>query len=266
MKRNNGYSLAEVLIVMVVLAIIGTAVGIRIAPAMVSLDVDVVTTLVADSLSKSRREALGGKGDIQFNLDKALASYHPGISVTSQMPGSANSGGGGGSGGGGKSTKETDRFDVPGPGTGSNSNCQGNCATGQTLCVSGQPFCYSDGKSFNFERYSGRLTDGEARAIFIVSKSRKLALLISRAGTTEIAELINGQWKLRTELQVVPGNGSSGSAGGKGGKGDNPPAGGGSGDGGGKGGGKGGDKLPDPPIVIGGDIGGGKELPPRGGK
>jgi hypothetical protein len=65
--------------------------------------------------------------------------------------------------------------------------------------VSGKPFCYSAGKLFSFEQYSGRLSAGHA--VFITSKGRKLAVLISQNGKADIAERINGVWKTRSELQ-----------------------------------------------------------------
>jgi PIN domain nuclease of toxin-antitoxin system len=38
-------------------------------------------------------------------------------------------------------------------------------------------------------------------AVFVVSKSRKLAILVTGSGKTDIAELVNGQWISRTDLQ-----------------------------------------------------------------
>lgn len=264
MKNEQGYSLLEIILVVIVLGIVGTAVAFRVSAAMVTLDVDVTTRLVVEQLAKSRRQALSGKDSGQFNLATALARFHPGIVLSAQMAASSASST---AGKGGRSE----------PGTGDNSGCGGNCA-GQTICIGGQPFCYAEGGTFTFEPYSGRLAD--ARVLFINSKARKVALLINTAGTVEVLERVNNEWQLQSALEVLSGYGSAGKSK-SGGKGDppysDPPVGGG-------GGGKGPPKDPpkDPPILPkdppigtgGGDDKGKDDLPilpkdpprlPRGG-
>lgn len=169
MRSTAGYSLIELLIVIVVSAIILSAIAVNIIPAVVSLDIENVAAQTADAISRVRREALkGSRTPAEFRLKDAAAGRRSGITATERAPASSN-------------------------------DCSNGCASGeQSICVSGIAFCYRESAGFAFERSSGRLDSGHA--VFILSKSRKFALLISRDGKTDAAELVNGQWKARSEL------------------------------------------------------------------
>ena len=69
------------------------------------------------------------------------------------------------------------------------------------MCVSGQPFCFTPSSTFIFERFSGKTT--ESHVIFVLSANRKLAVLINDSGDYAIAELLDGQWRSRTDLQKL---------------------------------------------------------------
>ncbi len=187
MQKTAGYTFLELMIVMVVIAIAATAATVNLGPAVATLDIEQVASQVRASVSRAHRAAISGVEEIlprQVSLDKALPAAHPGIALSDIAP-------------------------VSEP------TCTGNCSNGQnTICVSGQLFCYSIGKSFTFESYSGLLT--QPRAVFVVSRSRKLAVLISRNGKTDVAELVNGKWRARTELEssiLSGGNNDNGNGG-----------------------------------------------------
>src|ERR1051326_4682464 len=153
--HNSGYTFIEILIVVIVLSIVPIT-TLNIGPGIVNLDIEQVTSQVAATVKRVRREALSGNSNTTsctFILGGALAANHPGITITAQAPGGSNT-------------------------------CQQNCSPGlSSLCVSGQSFCYDPNSTFTFERNSGRLTN--AHAIFIVSRSRKIALLVSQDRSEE---------------------------------------------------------------------------------
>jgi prepilin-type N-terminal cleavage/methylation domain-containing protein len=163
MKRENtGYSLMELVIVIVVFSIAGTAVAVNIAPMFISLNIEQIEVRITSAISQAQQEALKGNSRT-FSVEGASTSNHPGINLTDKMPQSKN-------------------------------ECGGSCSAGeQILCVSGKPFCYREATSFTFEQFSGELSGG--RAIFLVSRSRKLAVLVSPDGKITKAELINGEWR-----------------------------------------------------------------------
>ena len=154
----------ELVIVIVVFSIAGTAVAVNIAPMFISLNIEQVAVRVTSAISQAQQEALKGNSRT-YNMEDGLVSKHPGISLTERIPQSKN-------------------------------ECSGRCSIGeQVLCVSGKPFCYREAPSFTFEQFSGELSSG--RAIFLVSRSRKLAVLVSPDGKITKAELINGEWQGR---------------------------------------------------------------------
>jgi prepilin-type N-terminal cleavage/methylation domain-containing protein len=180
-QAQAGYTLVELLLVIVVGTIVTVSAVINIGPMLVTFDIDQVATKVAASVSRVRREALRGdtnspayntqSKNFPFDAMTAVVARHPGIYISNVSPG------------------------------GTTTACQTNtCTSGQTnMCISGEQLCYQAVSKFNFIPYSGRLANNYA--IFIISNSRKLAVLVSRDGKTDIAELVNGQWRSRTDLQ-----------------------------------------------------------------
>lgn len=169
---SSGYTFVEVTIVVIVIAVLATTAVVNLGPMIVSLDVEQVAAEVAANLGRARRAALSGTAEVQprrFSVSSAVAGRHPGIIVTNVAPASIK-------------------------------NCQPNCQI-QSICLADRPFCFAGSNEFTFEKLTGRVP--EAQAIFIISKSRKLAVLVSAEGKTDLVEQINGQWKTSSELQKL---------------------------------------------------------------
>lgn len=167
-----GYSLIELLVVATILAISAVALSVNFGPALVSLDIEAAASEVAASVSKARRAALAGDASTSartFDLSKAVAYRHNGITISTTVPSSANL-------------------------------CQ-PCGSLQSICIEGKPFCYSSASQFTFERLSGRTP--QPYIIFLSSKNRKLALLISQEGKLEVAELASGKWQTSSQLRML---------------------------------------------------------------
>jgi prepilin-type N-terminal cleavage/methylation domain-containing protein len=179
--QNNGaagYSLIELIIVISVTAIVVAGVSVNLGAVLVSINIDQAATEISNTLGRIRREAIKNSFDTvskktrkigEFKLEEASERNYSGIILTEQAPDSK-------------------------------SGCSGQCPQGQQIvCISGRPFCYRTEKNFSFENFSGKLSAGHA--IFILSKSRKLAIFINPDGKYETAELLNGEWRSRSELQ-----------------------------------------------------------------
>jgi prepilin-type N-terminal cleavage/methylation domain-containing protein len=174
MRKTKGYSLVEILVVVIIITIASTVAVINFGPAIVGLNVDNVAADMAVATFLVKREARRGVSDSSkrtFSLKKADIKPHNGILITTQAVNDSRGG------------------------------CQSNCGQQSVICISGQPFCYNPTDTFTFEQYSGRLT--ENHIIFILSNKRRLALLLNQNGDYDIAELINGQWRSRTDLQQL---------------------------------------------------------------
>lgn len=171
MKKQNGYTLIELVIVLVIIGIVTSAVVANIG-ATSSIRAEEVLTEVQASVANVRREALKGNSNTTFKLS-SFSQQANGIRIAS--------------------TPITDSREQ--------CSCPDNLIS---LCLAEQTFCYDAGTdtkdlSFTFDQSSGRLSSN--RAIFISSKTRNLALLINHEGSTQIAEFIGGQWRTQTNLQ-----------------------------------------------------------------
>jgi type II secretory pathway pseudopilin PulG len=167
----KGYSFIELLLVLTLIAITAIGAMINFGAALVTFDIEQVTTQASVSIANARRAALRGKENPlirKFDIVNALPARRPGIILAE---------------------------DVAEKGKG----CTVGCRDRSSICVSGTTFCYKPVKNFTFERYSGRLD--EPHAVFVLSKSRKMAILVSPDGNIDVAELLNGEWKLREDLR-----------------------------------------------------------------
>lgn len=176
LMAQSGYTLMELLVVIIVITVIATTLIINVGPMVVSLDVDQVAEDIYARMANSRRAALSGAlkdSDRLFDVTKAVQVKHPGIVITTEAA------------------------------TGANTQCSqsstSRCTGPNSLCIDGRSFCYTKTDSFSFDKYSGNLS--AAHAIFVISKSRKLAVLASETGHFEIVEMINGEWKSRNPLR-----------------------------------------------------------------
>lgn len=174
MKRHQGYTLLELIIAVVIVGFVILTVSANIGSALLGIKIENVAADMAAAVYTAERAAASGKTNSQqrtFFLDKADVKPHSGVVVSTQ------------------------------PITEGQNNC-GSCPTNQSLiCISGQSYCYSPAPNFAFDQFSGALP--EAHVIFILSKNRKLALLIQGNGNYTLAELIGGQWRSTTDLQQL---------------------------------------------------------------
>ncbi len=179
-KRHNGFSLLELIIVLIITAIILSTVIIKVSGGILNMSADRVVGELALAIYEAKEQATIGSVDVSkrtFNLNQALVGSRNGVTITTT------------------------------PIAGSN-NCKGGCSDddnkiGQitSICVSGNSFCFTPSESFTFERFSGRLT--ESHAIFINSKKRTMTILITQDGNYYVAELINNNWQTRRDLQKL---------------------------------------------------------------
>lgn len=172
-SKNKGYSLIELMIVIIIIATVMSGIMYSLKGAFFNMNADAVIGEVALSMYTARESALTGVTDLNkrtFHLQDVINKNYNGIKISSTSPIS------------------------------SNNNCKSDCI-GETsnLCVSGESFCFTPGDNFVFERFSGRLNN--ARIIFVSNEKRNLALLATTNGNFFVAELINGKWKTERELK-----------------------------------------------------------------
>lgn len=176
---NNGYTLIEMIIIFVIIISGLGAVAGNIPAGLASVEPENVMAQTATLILEIRENALRGLEDEEkstFTIDKALALPHRGVNFSSNPP----------------------SYGLV--------NCSSSvCSKEQTICVSGQSFCFTPAKTFSFEKYSGKLSN--AHGIFLTNEKRNLGLMMSESGDLTVIELINGQWHSRTDLQqLIPNN------------------------------------------------------------
>ncbi|MBI4852360.1 MAG: prepilin-type N-terminal cleavage/methylation domain-containing protein [Acidobacteria bacterium] len=168
----KGFTIIELIIGLAIAAVAVVVVTVSIGPGIANLQPDRVIIQIASNLSEAKRAALRGSLDIKkrtFDLREDLKISTQGVVVTTEP-------------------------------IESSSQCSSNCSSDELLmCVSGQPFCFTPSNTFTFERFSGKAP--ESHAIFVISSKRKLAILINESGDYAIVEMIQGQWRSRTDLQ-----------------------------------------------------------------
>lgn len=165
----QGYSFLEMVIVIGLVAVTTAGVMVNLPYVRLGFDTELAAVQTLATIDRIHRNALSGNPELSarsFHIAQMFKTT--GVILTANAPASRN-------------------------------RCQNQCA-GAGICVSGNLFCYKPSESFTFEQYSGRLRD--SRAVFVVSKQRKFALLVSPEGHTQVAELINGTWELRQDLKT----------------------------------------------------------------
>jgi prepilin-type N-terminal cleavage/methylation domain-containing protein len=183
-KHIKGFSLVELVIVLVITSIILSTIAFRTSGAISNMSAEVVLGELALAVYETKESAVSGSSDLSkttFNLNQALVRPHDGVTVTTTaIIGNNNCSSGC---------------------EGNNDGSDSNSKTGEiaSICVSGNSFCYTPSESFTFERFSGRLN--QSHAIFINSNKRKLAILITQSGDHYVAELINNTWQTQRDLQ-----------------------------------------------------------------
>jgi prepilin-type N-terminal cleavage/methylation domain-containing protein len=179
MHKQQGYTLLELLIVIVVIAIVACAVTINLRGALANVNVDYVALEIASKINDAQLEAIKGNDNAssrQFDLQTALPAKRNGITVSNQTPSA------GVSQNCGEQNSETLR---------------NKCSGSQYMCVEGIPFCYRSSSRFSFEQYTGKLSYEEA--IFVSSRGRNLAVLVNTEGRIVVAELnrVTHEWRYR---------------------------------------------------------------------
>jgi prepilin-type N-terminal cleavage/methylation domain-containing protein len=177
--RSSGFTLVELLIVIVISFILlsWAVINLRVIS---TIKIDAVATEVIDSIAQARREAIRGKADAsvrRFDLRSAPIAKPSGIKITGQTP----------SPGSRECGQSTDPTRV--------------CSGSPSICISGEPFCYSSGETITFDRFSGRTQYN--RVIFITNKYRTLAVTVNQEGRFEIVELNkqSKQWYPRINIK-----------------------------------------------------------------
>lgn len=177
-SSQTGFSLIELLITTILALIVLATIAMRFKGSYLNIAPESVIADISTQLCLARQEALTGNSDNTkrtFSISKSLVKPHNGIIVTNTPIGFANT------------------------------SCQGSCSDGQSsICVSGQSFCFTNEDSFTFDTFSGKTTN--PHVIFINSTDRKLAFLITENGEFYLAELINGVWSSRRDLQNLVNN------------------------------------------------------------
>lgn len=172
---QSGYSLVEIIIVLLVLGIALTAVAGNIPATLATMEPEAVMTQVAGVMLEARSHALRGvasESQRTFRIEDTLALPHNGVQISSNPPSYGST------------------------------NCNTNsCPNQETICVSGQAVCFSANNSFTFERNSGKLS--KPYAMFITNKRRSLGLMMSSSGDLTVVELVGNQWHSRTDLQQL---------------------------------------------------------------
>lgn len=190
--NNRGYSLFEITVVILIIsfAIVGIAINIPGATSTIAPETALVQT--ASAVLTAKRNALLGvnsESERTFLLGQIVNNVQ-GVNITT-TPTSF-----------GKQTCSLQNcFGQFSP---TPFDKEGQSSIKQTLlsiCISGQSFCFNNANSFTFNIFSGRTSSDHA--IFFNNDKRKLALLVTKTGNLLIAELLNNEWKSRTDLQEL---------------------------------------------------------------
>ncbi len=166
-----GYSFLEMILVISLVCVTAIGVVVNLPYVRLGFDTELAAVQTLSTLERAHREALSGNPDVSarsFRISNAMHSSMPGIILTTEAPKFKN-------------------------------DCNLSCRD-SGLCVSGQAFCYRPAHSFTFEQYSGRLNSNHA--VFIVSKQRRFAVLITPEGYSQAAELIDGVWTLHDDIRT----------------------------------------------------------------
>ncbi len=176
LTNNKGLSLIELMVVIVLIGIILSTIIFMAKGAILNMGTEAVISELALAIYKARQEAVSGNPDPSkrtFDLNQPLIKPYSPIKITA----------------------------IPVLGT---NTCKSICEDQlNSICVSGNNFCFTPSEKFTFERSSGRLTN--PHALFVTSNKRIMAILITTSGNYFVAELINNTWKTQRELkQLLP--------------------------------------------------------------
>lgn len=169
LRKTKGFSLIELLIVIVISMTLLSLVVYKIQNNLLTFTADAVVSQLISSSFDARYHALLGTKDLakcSFNINNAVK--YAGITVSTNAPASI-------------CEKTT------------------SCPNQQTLCISGETFCYVAANEINFQLFTGYANNNYI--IFVSSENRKLGLVIYKTGTYNVIENIAGVWRYRSDLR-----------------------------------------------------------------
>ncbi|MFY9224824.1 MAG: type II secretion system protein [Blastocatellia bacterium] len=192
-SNNRGYSLFEILVVILIISLGLLAVGINIPAATATIAPETALVQTASAVLTAKRNALLGvsnENNRTFQLAQT-ANNVQGVNITTTPVsfGKQNC-----------SLQNCFGEFSPTP-FDKETESRPTKEASSSICVSGQSFCFDNSNSFIFNIFSGRTSLDHA--IFFSNDKRNLALLVTKTGDLLIAELLNNEWKSRTDLQEL---------------------------------------------------------------
>ena len=198
---SKGYSLLEILIVLILVSLGIIAVAVNIPASRAMVEPESVLAQTASFVLEAKRNSLLGFADNNrrtFNIEQikniansVLISTTPTISGTKNcnLASCLES-----SGSSDIPTKENDFSQQ------NNNNFSQPSQLG-AICISEQSFCFETNSSITFNRFSGRTNTNHI--IFFSNKKRNLALIVTATGDVLVAENTNNEWRSRADLQQL---------------------------------------------------------------
>jgi len=198
-RCNLGYSLLEILVVLILVSLGIIAVAVNIPASRAMVEPESVLAQTASFVLEAKRNALLGFEDNSkrtFNIQQIQnITNSVTISTTPTIDGAKNCNLASCLGvTSGSPTKEKDPFSQ-------NNNFSQTSQQLGAICISGQSFCFDTNSSFTFNRFSGRTNT--SHIIFFSNKKRNLALIVTATGDVLVAENTNNEWRSRTDLQQL---------------------------------------------------------------
>lgn len=170
-KSQAGFSFLEIVLVLILVVASAVSMAFILGPQLVSISVEDIVSQIVATVNRVRWAAISNKGSVTgvnssqpytVDLLQSVVTGHPGIIITATSP------------------------------IGVSSGCATCSGQNQSICISGDPFCYNPATSMTFETVTGHLDAGHV--VYVVSASRKFAVYINEEGYAKVAELRNGQW------------------------------------------------------------------------
>ncbi len=171
-RLSRGYSLVELIIVVTLISLLLSATLYQLRGSISNVSPDTVATDLALQIYKVKQRATSGATNVSIrtvDVTTAVIKPHYGVTISTT------------------------------PILGTNNCSNSNCYPQNSICISGQSFCFTPSNTITFDRFSGNTQNPDV--VFITSSNRKLALLITGSGDFYVAEQIKGNWYSKSQLQ-----------------------------------------------------------------